>query len=85
MVPMTMLSGFLYLASFNVAWINIAGASARIEKATSLTRPSRNIFSHSTAVNPITVGGTKSRIILVMRPRVTEKVMNTGAKYLNQS
>ncbi len=82
---MMALSGFLYLVSFSVAWISIAGARASSEKAMSLIKPSKNIFTHSTAVNPITVGGTKSRIILVMKPSATENVMNTGAKYLNQS
>ena len=84
-VPIIALSGLLYLASFSVAWTSIAGASASTAKAMSLTRPSRNIFTHSTAVKPITVGGTNSRIILVMKPTAAEKAMNTGAKCLNQS
>ena len=33
----------------------------------------------------MTVGGVNSNNILVMRPSATEKVMKTGAKYLNQS
>ena len=75
----------MYLASFSVACTTIAGASASKENATSLTKPNRKILSHSRAVNPMTVGGVNSNNILVMKPSATEKVMKTGAKYLNQS
>ena len=77
--------GFLYFASLSVAYKSIAGASARIENATSFMKPKTKIFSHSKAVNPMTVGGTNNRTILVINPEVAENKTNTGAKDQNQS
>ena len=81
----TTLRGFLYFASLRVAYKSTAGASARIEKATSFMKPRTKIFSHSKAVNPMTVGGTKISITLVSKPKAAENKMNMGAKFQNQS
>ena len=48
-------------------------------------KPRTKIFSHSKAVNPMTVGGTKISITLVSKPKAAENKMNMGAKFQNQS